>query len=114
MQRTAVGLELVAQPFAVTHQAMTTSRQTLSIYLVTVQQPGLHHPITTVYLQHQTVDIWHQFFCHFVEVSSNDATQQQTTQTRSRIHRQDQIAERQSSCRRLGTRMEDLYFRKEL
>jgi hypothetical protein len=93
---------------------MATARKTLSVDLVPMHQARLHHSITTIHLQHQAMNVRHQFFFHLVKMRCNDPTQQQAAQSRSRIHREHQIAERQPSRRRLGTRVEDFHLGKKL
>jgi hypothetical protein len=114
LQRASVRLKLVAQSLSVTDEAMTASRETLPVDLIPVPQSRLHHTVTAVDLQHQAMNVWNEVFFHLREMRRHDAAQQQPTQTRRWVNRQHQVTKRQTSGWRMGTRVEDFDFRKQL
>ena len=65
LQRAAVGLEFVAQLFAVTDEAVSAARETLTIDLIPVAQSRLHHTVSAIDLQDEPVDVGHQLFVDF-------------------------------------------------
>jgi len=97
LQRAAVGLEFVAQLFAVADEAVSAAREALTIDLIPVAQSRLHHTVSAIDLQDEPVDVGHQLFVDFREVRGDDAAEQQPTQTGCRVDGQNQMAEREAS-----------------
>ena len=72
----------------------------MTVYLITVPQAGLNHPVATVDLVDQPVHVWDEVVVHFRHVPGDDGAKQQPTEPRRRVDRQYEAAEGESARRR--------------
>lgn len=75
LQGAAVGFKLVAELLTVSDESMATSRKPLPVDLIPMAQPWLHHAITTIDLQDETVDVGDEIFVDLGQMRRHDAAE---------------------------------------
>lgn len=76
LQRTAIGFKLETQSLAVSNEAVPTARQPVTVDLIAMSKSRLHYPITTIDLQHQSMNVGDELFIDFWQMCGDDSPKQ--------------------------------------
>jgi hypothetical protein len=82
----------------------------VTVDLISVLQPRLHDTLAATDLIEESMHVGNEIVVHVGKMSSDHGAEQQPAEPGSRIDRQDEVAERDASRRRDGTRMPDFQF----
>jgi hypothetical protein len=99
LERTRSLGKLERDVLPVSRQAVDGAGQADMVNLKAVQKSRLHDPLAVLHLVHQPMEVGQQVLVYPVKIGSEDGSEQQTTEPRQRIHRQEQMAERKPPSR---------------
>jgi hypothetical protein len=85
----------------------------VAVDLEPVTQTWLHHAITALHLEDESLDVGVQIIVDFEKMPRNDRTEQHSPETGRRIGRQHEMTESHAPRRRDGPRVPDLEFCQE-
>jgi hypothetical protein len=72
---------------------VSTETKTLSINLVAMSKPRLHHTFAAFHLRDESMDVGVHLGVDLKEMARDDRTQQNSTKARKRIGGQDQVTQ---------------------